>query len=224
MADDAIEIVTVDAEVAAVEVAQTDRHTAKDGRAVPGSAQSGPLPTATTSRCLCEKGDSVIIRELRQVSEEQIDQLADILIAVVAQGASVGFLPPLGRDEAAAYWRAVVKPEVILLVAERDGRIVGTAQLELAMRANGRHRAEVNKVLVHPDCQRQGIGRRLMAEIEVVARREGRSLLFHDPRVGDPSNDLYRALGWIEAGRIPKWARSASGSLDATVFYFKELA
>jgi GNAT superfamily N-acetyltransferase len=164
------------------------------------------------------------VRVVQELTEDQIDQLVDVLIGVVEQGASVGYLPPLGREDAARYWRGVVKPEVVLLVAERDGKVVGTAQLEMAMRANGRHRAEVNKVLVHPDCQRQGIGRMLMGEIEAAARREGRSLLYLDTRGGDTSNDVYRSLGWTEAGRIPKWARSASGTLDGTVFYFKELA
>ena len=56
-----------------------------------------------------------------------------------------------------------------------------------------------------------------------AARREGRTLLYLDTREGDTSNDVYRALGWVEAGRIPKWARSASGTLDGTVFYYKEL-
>jgi GNAT superfamily N-acetyltransferase len=165
----------------------------------------------------------VSVHRLDRLESDQIDQLADILIAVVAQGASVGFLPPLAREDAERYWRGVLKPEVVLLVAERNGRIVGTAQLELAMRVNGRHRAEVNKVLVHPDCQRQGIGRRLMTELESVAGREGRTLLHLDTREGDPSNDLYIAAGWTEAGRIPKWARSAAGTLDGTVFYYKDL-
>ena len=165
----------------------------------------------------------VTVRVVNELTPQQIDDLAEILIAVVAQGASVGFLPPLRREDAERYWRGALKLEVVLLVAERDGRVVGTAQLELAMRANGRHRAEVNKVLVHPGCQRQGIGRRLMTEIETVARWEGRTLLHLDTREGNSSNDVYRALGWTEAGRIPKWARSASGTLDATIFYFKEL-
>jgi GNAT superfamily N-acetyltransferase len=166
---------------------------------------------------------TAIVREVGAFDDTALGQLADILAAVVAQGASVGFLPPLARDEAIGYWRGTLKPGVILLVAEIDGEIVGTAQLELAMRANGRHRAEVNKVLVHPHWQRQGIGRQLMTEIEAVARREGRTLLHLDTREGDASNLAYRALGWTEAGRIPKWARSASGTLDATIFYFKEL-
>jgi GNAT superfamily N-acetyltransferase len=161
------------------------------------------------------------VRQVESLSDQQVDELADILIAVVAQGASVGYLPPLSLDEAKDYWRSVTKPSVRLLIAERDGQIVGTAQLELAMKLNGRHRAEVNKVLVHPGCQRQGIGRRLMADIESIARAEGRTLLHLDTRDGDSSNDVYRALGWVEAGRIPQWARSAGGTLDGTVFYYK---
>jgi GNAT superfamily N-acetyltransferase len=169
------------------------------------------------------RAGAVTIREVGIVDDAVLNGLTDVLIAVVAQGASVGFLPPLAPEEAAEYWRGVLKPGVVLLVAERDGRLIGTAQLEMAMRANGRHRAEVNKVLVHPACQRQGIGRRLMAEIEAVARREGRTLLHLDTREGDASNAVYRALGWTEAGRIPNWARSASGTLDATIFYYKEI-
>jgi GNAT superfamily N-acetyltransferase len=166
---------------------------------------------------------TVIVREPGVLDDTELDQLADVLIGVVAQGASVGFLPPLTRADAMNYWRGAMKPGVILIVAQSGGRIVGTAQLELAMRANGRHRAEVNKVLVHPEWQRKGIGRQIMTEIEAIARREGRTLLHLDTRDGDSSNFAYRALGWTEAGRIPKWARSASGTLDATVFYFKEL-
>jgi len=169
---------------------------------------------ATTRVTVCEAG---------ALASDQIEQLTNILIAVTADGASVGYLPPLDPDEARAYWAGVVRPGNILLIAERDGRIVGTAQLELAMKLNARHRAEVNKVLVDPSCQRQGIGRRLMEALEEVARREGRTLLHLDTREGDGSSDLYRRMGFTEAGRIPNWARSASGSLDSTVFYFKEL-
>ena len=167
--------------------------------------------------------DSITVREVDSLLPAQIEQLADILVAVTADGASVGYLPPLDPAEARAYWEGAVRPGTILLIAERDGRIVGTAQLEMAMKLNGSHRAEVNKVLVDPACQRQGIGRRLMEALEEVARREGRTLLHLDTREGAGSNDLYRRMGFTEAGRNPNWARSASGSLDGTVFYYKLL-
>lgn len=165
----------------------------------------------------------LLIREATSLTDREIDQLCDVLINVVAAGASVGYLPPLDQREAEAYWRQVLRPGNLLLVAEQSGKIVGTAQLELAMRLNGRHRAEVNKVLVHPDVQRQGIGRKLMVAIDDLARREGRSLLHLDTRDGDPSNSLYASVGYTEVGKIPMWARSATGKLDATVFYFKIL-
>jgi GNAT superfamily N-acetyltransferase len=164
------------------------------------------------------------IREVGRIKYHEFDPLAEVLIGVVEDGASVGFLPPLSQDEAIAYWREVVKPDVRLLVAEREGTIIGTAQLFLAMKANGAHRAEVGKVLVHPRAQRQGIGRALMLAIEPVARREGRSLLHLDTREGDGSNALYQSLGYIEAGKIPAFARSRNGELHTTVFYYKQLA
>ena len=165
----------------------------------------------------------IVIRRVEQLTPTVIAQLADVLIAVVEQGASVGFLPPLDRDEAEGYWSQALEPGVVLLVAEQADTIVGTAQLQGAMRPNGRHRAEVAKVLVQPSCQRLGIGRHLMLAIEHEARKEGRSLLVLDTRAGDASNQLYRSMGYVEVGLIPGYARSTDGHLAATVFYFKQL-
>lgn len=165
----------------------------------------------------------VQIRELIQIDDAQLEQLAEILVGVVEQGASVGYLPPLAFDDAREYWRGVCRPGNLLLVAEIGGRIAGTAQLELAGKANGRHRAEVNKVLVHPAFQRRGIARRLMFGLENLARREGRTLLHLDTREGDPSNPLYQGCGYAQAGVIPAWAAGADGHLYGTVFYYKLL-
>jgi ribosomal protein S18 acetylase RimI-like enzyme len=158
-----------------------------------------------------------------RLDADALPQLTDLLIAVVAEGASVGFLPPLARVDAQRYWSGVLGPDTVLLVAEREGRIVGTAQLHLASQANARHRAEVAKVLVDPGARRQGIGRALMQRIEEMARQAGRTLLILDTRAGDVSNGLYRSLGYVEVGEIPRYARSADGQLAATVIYYKEL-
>ena len=163
------------------------------------------------------------VREAAVIADDECDRLAEILIGVVEDGASVGFLPPLTQIEARAYWRGVVAPDVRFLLAERDKRIVGTVPLMLAMRANGNHRAEIGKVVVHPGARRQGIGRALMTAIEPIARREGRALLHLDTREGDGANALYQSLGYIEAGKIPAFARSRNGDLHTTVFYYKQL-
>ena len=62
-----------------------------------------------------------------------------------------------------------------------------------------------------------------MTALEEEARTTGKTLLVLDTREGDPSNALYRTLGYHEAGRIPGWARDASGTLSATVFWYKPL-
>jgi ribosomal protein S18 acetylase RimI-like enzyme len=167
---------------------------------------------------------TIQIQRAEQLSEQDIDQLADLLIAVVEQGASVGYLPPLDRDEARAYWRKTIAAgNIVLLVARNGEEIVGTVQLEWSPKRNARHRGEVNKLLVHPKAQRLGIGRQLMTELEAIAIENGLTTLHLDTREGDISNDFYLSQGWTKAGVIPRWAESASGTLDGTVFYYKLL-
>lgn len=163
------------------------------------------------------------IERVEQLPDADIAALASILAGVVDAGASVGFVPPLSPDAAANYWRGVLKPGCVLLVARRDGEIAGTGQLELAMRPNGRLRAEVCKVLVAVDAQGQGIGKALMAALETEARAEGRSLLHLDTNSDDKSNRLYLAMGYTAAGTIPNWAVDADGTPHATTFYYKVL-
>ncbi len=165
----------------------------------------------------------VEVRRADCLSARELDDLTEVLAACVEGGASLGFHPPLDRAVARAWWERFPRPGVVLLVAEQDGRIVGTVQLHAAESANGAHRGEVAKLLVHPDARRHGIARALMTALEAEARQEGKLLLFLDTREGDPSNDLYQALGYLNGGRIPDWARDASGVLSATVFWYKRL-
>lgn len=154
--------------------------------------------------------------------------LVALLRNVVDDGGSVGFLPPLPEDEAREYWEGVaaaVKGGARLLWVARDagavaGPIIGTVQLDLEKRANGNHRAELIKLMVHTSARRRGIGRALMLAAQDEARRRGRQTLVLDTRQGDPSESLYRALGWTCVGAIPRYARSADGALHATAIYY----
>lgn len=138
-------------------------------------------------------------------------------------GASIGFLPPLSKDEAINYWHKVIEPGVILWVAMQNDSIVGTIQLQLAQKQNARHRAEIAKLMVHPEYRRMGIAQWLMQTAEEQARTESRTLLVLDTRAGDPSNHLYLSFGYTEAGRIPNYAESADGTLHETVYYYKQI-
>jgi GNAT superfamily N-acetyltransferase len=65
---------------------------------------------------------------------------------------------------------------------------------------NQRHRADVSKMMVHPEARRKGIGRRLMVELERIAREERRTLLTLDTRQEIGGEPLYRSL-WLSGRR-----------------------
>ena len=140
-----------------------------------------------------------------------LDDLAGVLHASVLDGASVGFVLPFAIDEARGFWQGL-EPAFRsgarrLLVARLEGRVVGTVQLVLGMPANGIHRAEIAKLLVHPAARRRGIARMLMVAAEALARRHDRSLLLLDTRRGDSAEGLYESLGFRVAGRFPVMCR-----------------
>ena len=112
---------------------------------------------------------------------------------------------------------------MILFVAKLQGEIVGSVQLHLCSKQNGGHRAEIAKLMTHTGYRRNGIGRSLMLEAEKRAKQEGRTLVVLDTREGDPSNSLYTSLGYIQAGRIPDYAKSANGEFHPTIFYYKNM-
>lgn len=160
--------------------------------------------------------------------ESAIPDLSDILTACVEGGASVGFLLPVNREDIVMFWERQA-PAVaaggrqILLARSADGRIVGTVTLILDQPANGRHRAEIAKLLVHPDARRQGIAVALMQAAEKLAWHAGRSLLVLDTLTGDAGEQLYPRLGFELAGYIPDYARLNDGRLASTSLFFKRL-
>ena len=153
--------------------------------------------------------------------------LGALLRACVHDGASIGFVLPFTAHDAEAFWRDKVLPAVregtrLLLIARVGERIVGTVQLDYDTMPNQRHRAEVRKLLVHPDDRRRGVARALMADIERRARHLGRSLLTLDTRTGDGAEHLYASLGYETAGIIPDYCRNTTEDrLDATTIMYK---
>jgi acetyltransferase len=156
-----------------------------------------------------------------------LDDLIALLQDAVESGASVGFLAPLVRERAAEYWRGQVEEAThgkrIILVARKQGRIVGSVQLELASQQNGAHRGEVQRLIVLRSESRRGIGSALMRRLEDVARRLGRTLLVLNTRAGDPPETLYCRLGYTIVGQIPDYAQNPDGSFNNTSIMYCRL-
>jgi GNAT superfamily N-acetyltransferase len=163
-----------------------------------------------------------LIERVTSADEQTLDGLARLLCESVESGDSVGFLRGLQRDTAADWWRALLADESVLTWVAREGTdVVGTCSLRLATPENGRHRAEVSKLLVRQDMRRKGVGTALMATVEEEAPRRGRSLLILDTDAGSTAELFYESLGWQAYGLLPDHAADPDGQLRPTRFYRK---
>jgi ribosomal protein S18 acetylase RimI-like enzyme len=158
---------------------------------------------------------------------DNLPDLSEILIDCVHAGASVGFLAPLSRETADAFWLSVADAveagRRVVFVARQDGRrIDGTVQLVLAGAENQPHRADIAKLLVHSRARRQGIADQLMQAAVAHACFIGRDLLVLDTATDDAAR-LYERLGWTRSGIIPDYALNPDGSRTPTIFYWKSL-
>jgi GNAT superfamily N-acetyltransferase len=158
------------------------------------------------------------------VSDDDIRDLALLLLDATAAGASVGFLDSTTLESAAEWWRRSISERTILLVARDGNGITGTVQLRPASMPNQPHRADVAKLLVHRRARRHGLGAMLMQEIECLAQSAGFTLLVLDTKRGDAAESLYRRRGWTEVGVIPGYALNPDGSMCDTVIFYKDLS
>ncbi|OAB40364.1 GNAT family N-acetyltransferase [Paenibacillus antarcticus] len=163
--------------------------------------------------------EDVTVEEITFI-EEYVDELAALLIEVEEVGSSIGFLPSLGLSDARHYWMNILGPEVILLVATINESIIGSVQLYINQKQN-RDQVEIAKLMIHPNYRQKGFGRLLMQKAALRAKQDAKSLLFLNTRAGDPTNQLYTSLGYIQVGRIPNYIMSIDRVLHATFVYYK---
>lgn len=102
-------------------------------------------------------------------------------------------------------------PGLCRLLAEVDGEIVGSVQLDLCGKENGRHRAEIQKLFVIRTHRGKSVSSALMQTGETFARTNGRTLLVLDTQAGSIAESVYRHLGWQRVGEIPGYAASPNG-------------
>ena len=167
------------------------------------------------------------VREVHAAESALLPDLCALLEDAVNGGASVGFLAPLARPTAERYWSGVfdaLGERLRLWIAEENSAVVGTVQLAPCTKENGRHRAELQKLLVHSGRRGRGIASRLMAAVEDAAAHSRISLLVLDTLRNSAAEGVYVHLGWTRAGEIPRYAASPDGELHTTVYYYKLLA
>lgn len=179
--------------------------------------------------CLRKPLDAPVVRlSPEDVRAHAPGALAELLVDAVDGGASVGFLAPLERSDAAAWWSGVAEDVAagvrdVWAAPGPDGVPSGVVTLVRTGTANGRHRGEIARLLVHRSARGRGLGRTLLATAEAHAAATGLTLLVLDTQTDSPAERLYRAAGWTPAGTIPDFAADPVGTLRPTTLYYKRL-
>jgi GNAT superfamily N-acetyltransferase len=167
---------------------------------------------------------------IRRLTAEELPaaarSLGELLVDAVDGGSSLGFLAPLGLPAATDWWQALAPDlaagRLVLWVAlAQDGQVAGTVQLRPAGSANGRHRAEMAKLMVHRAARGRRLATYLLAAAELNAADLGISLLVLDTETGSPAEHLYASAGWSRAGVIPDYAADPAGALHPTTLFYK---
>ncbi|WP_305984540.1 GNAT family N-acetyltransferase [Roseibium sp. MMSF_3544] len=114
--------------------------------------------------------------------------------------------------------RLAADPNLVQIVAESDGEVIGFAELVLHQNIpRAAHAAELNMVVTHGERQGQGIARAMIEEVIRLCdgfyriRRLSLIVWVDNTR----AIELYRQLGFEEEGRLRDYVRTEEGYCDA---------
>ncbi|MDK2594873.1 GNAT family N-acetyltransferase [Pseudoalteromonas obscura] len=169
----------------------------------------------------------ITTKQLRCIDDNTQNQLSILLQACIETGASLGFYKASESNILTKYWQSVNRELEnklrLLYILYDNNEVQATVQLALCHKQNGRHRAEVEKLLVQPRAHRKGYATKLMAYVESQALKQGIQLLVLDTQSGDKAELFYQASGYTKVGQIPNYVSDQEGRFHSTSYYYKHL-
>lgn len=166
------------------------------------------------------------IKSAQDISFEQIKSLVYLLKDAVANNYSVGFMQNSTEADFEKFWLdeiARCDSENGIFLACAGDEVFGSVIVTRELRANGKHRAEFRKLLVHSKAQKMGIGTALEKLATNYAKDIGLKLLYLDSATSYLIDGIYERWGWKRSGEIPNFAKNPDGSLVSTWFFYKLL-
>lgn len=141
---------------------------------------------------------------IRPSADSDVPAISAIYGHHVLHGTGTFETTPPTEAEMAARRADVLGRGLPYLVAQQDGRVLGFAYCQwFKPRPAYRFSAE-DSIYLHPDAAGQGLGRRLLGELQAQAQAAGVRKLI--AVIGDSGNaasiGVHRALGFAEAGLI----------------------
>jgi GNAT superfamily N-acetyltransferase len=159
--------------------------------------------------------------------EAHLGELAQLLLDAHASNMALGLAPDLTAERATAVYRRTasrLKAGERILLGALDGHIlVGAVHLARAEAENGRHRGEIQRLVVGTGSRGRGIGRMLMEAAVGEARRLGLRLLWLMTHEGTAADQIYQRLGWTRLGVVPGYSTLPDGSVTGNAYYYLEL-
>ena len=163
------------------------------------------------------------------LSEDLSLHLVQLLAEVIEDGGSMGFFADVTTTELNKFWAyefSKVRSGVNVLVCAMDPEDICVAAgiLTFETKANGRHRADVRKLMTHPQYRHMGIASQILTRLETIASERGVHLLSLRTKEGSAASVLYSHMGWTLMGSVPNYAAGPDRSPHSVSFYYKELA
>lgn len=118
-------------------------------------------------------------------------------------------LKPKGRDSREEISRQLQRPEIIFLVAEVEGRVVGTV-----LASHDSRKGWINRLAVDPSCRGRGLAQELVRIAEQELEREGLRMfaaLIEEDNL--PSIRLFEKLGYVYHPEIKYFTRKQSADV-----------
>lgn len=168
----------------------------------------------------------VRIERLARYSGTDLDDLCEATEAAIVEGGGFGWLKPPPRHILENYWKGMLLiPDRRLVVGRLDGVICGSAQLSRAPRNNEAQSmaGTLSAAFVAPWARGHGIGRRIIVEIEQLARELGLRVVNLDLRdTQRAAIHVYESMGYQRWGTHPFYAFVEDRFVPGH-YYFKRL-
>ena len=161
-----------------------------------------------------------------QITPKMKTSLVELLADSVAHNYSVGFMNDSTPQDYEEFWQqefSKTKSSNGIFLAVEGEQVLGSVIVTRESRANGKHRGEFRKLLVHSLAQKIGIGSALERAATEYARSIGLSLLFLDSATNFLVEGVFEQWGWKMSGEIPQYAKNPDGELVSTWFFYKLL-
>lgn len=150
--------------------------------------------------------------------------LIDLWVDVTNAGGAVGFVPPVGPDEVAGaadrLVTAAAAGQRLLITATDDGALVGTVAIVPETAPYFAHRVTLVTLMVSPERQGEGLGRRLVERAhEVAVERCGARISLVGVRGGQGLEPFYERCGYTRYARLPGGVRYGEDEFDDVGMY-----